>query len=257
MKFSIITINYNNCKGLRKTVDSVISQTFEDYEWIVIDGGSTDGSKELIEHYSSHFTYWVSEPDNGIYEAMNKGLDMVNGDYCIFMNSGDAFKDVEVLSYVARLHKRPDVIAGSVQETTGKIISPPAMLSFRFLYSNNIPHQGEFIRKELFDKIGFYSTDLKILSDYEFNIKASLNFVSYCVIPITIAIVEEGGVSTTMAKEIGVERQIIFERLFPKSVLDDYMFWLDPSSYSHPVICWLVHKPKLMKLLNAARKVWG
>ena len=91
MKLSIITINYNNCDGLQKTIDSVIAQTWRDFEWIVIDGGSTDGSKELLEQYKEHFSYWCSEPDKGIYNAMNKGIAKANGDYLNFMNSGDAF----------------------------------------------------------------------------------------------------------------------------------------------------------------------
>jgi len=83
-KLSIITINYNNCAGLKRTIDSVVSQSFKDYEWIVIDGGSKDGSKDLIEQYSDSFTYWVSEPDNGIYNAMNKGIEKANGEWMLF-----------------------------------------------------------------------------------------------------------------------------------------------------------------------------
>ena len=75
MKLSIITINYNNKAGLQKTIDSVVAQTWRDFEWIIIDGGSTDGSKELIEQYQQHFAYWCSEPDKGVYNAMNKGID--------------------------------------------------------------------------------------------------------------------------------------------------------------------------------------
>ena len=90
MKLSIITVNLNNRDGLQKTIDSVICQTFRDFEWIVIDGGSTDGSKELIEQYADHFAYWVSEPDKGIYNAMNKGIKVAKGEYLQFLNSGDS-----------------------------------------------------------------------------------------------------------------------------------------------------------------------
>ena len=84
MKLSIITINYNNKAGLQRTIDSVICQTCKDFEWIVIDGGSTDGSKQLIEQYQSHFAYWCSEPDNGVYHAMNKGITHAKGEYLLF-----------------------------------------------------------------------------------------------------------------------------------------------------------------------------
>ena len=93
MKLSIITINYNNCSGLEKTIQSVIKQSFTDYEWIVVDGGSTDGSKELLEKYQNHFAFWVSEPDNGIYHAMNKEMQKATGDFCLYINSDDYLID--------------------------------------------------------------------------------------------------------------------------------------------------------------------
>ena len=97
MLFSVITINYNNCEGLQRTIDSVIGQTFKDFEFIVIDGGSTDGSVDIINKNAASITYWISERDNGIYHAMNKGIAQAHGDYCIFMNSGDCFYNIEVL----------------------------------------------------------------------------------------------------------------------------------------------------------------
>lgn len=102
MKFSIITINLNNKIGLEKTIKSVISQTFKDYEFIIIDGNSTDGSKEVIEKYRSFISYSISEPDGGIYEAMNKGTSVSNGDYCNFLNSGDCYHDSTVLDHLSK-----------------------------------------------------------------------------------------------------------------------------------------------------------
>ena len=91
MKLSIITVNLNNLEGLKKTYESVVCQTFTDYEWLVIDGGSTDGSREFIEEHQDKFAYWCSEPDKGIYNAMNKGIVRAKGEYLNFMNSGDYF----------------------------------------------------------------------------------------------------------------------------------------------------------------------
>ena len=88
-KLSIITINLNNQSGLIKTIQSVISQTFKDFEWIIIDGDSTDGSKELLKKHIQHFTHCISEKDNGIYNAMNKGIKLAQGEYIYFLNSGD------------------------------------------------------------------------------------------------------------------------------------------------------------------------
>lgn len=97
MKLSIITINYNNQDGLQKTIDSIVSQSFKDYEWIVIDGGSNDSSREVLERYCDHFTYWCSEPDRGIYNAINKGLEYATGEYIQFLNSGDWLYSKDVL----------------------------------------------------------------------------------------------------------------------------------------------------------------
>lgn len=257
MKFSIITINFNNRRGLQRTIDSVISQDYRDYEWIVIDGGSNDGSREVIEHHQSLFRYWVSEPDGGVYDAMNKGIRVSTGEYCLFLNSGDAFADAKVLSEVASINDKSEIIAGHVTETTGKMIAPPPSLHFRLLYHNNIPHQGEFIKRELFESLGLYSTDLRILSDYEFNIKAALRMVSYHMIPRNVSIVEAGGMSMTMGDRICTERKIVFSRLLPKSVLEDYEYWLNPASFSNPVILRLVQWPKMVKALGFFFKMFA
>ena len=89
MKLSIITVNYNDAKGLERTIKSVISQSYQDFEFIIIDGGSSDGSLDIIKKYERHIDYWVSEPDGGIYQGMNIGLRQAKGDYVNFMNSGD------------------------------------------------------------------------------------------------------------------------------------------------------------------------
>lgn len=100
MTLSIITVNLNNLEGLKRTYDSVVSQTFTDYEWLVIDGGSTDGSREFIEQHQDKFAYWCSEPDKGIFNAMNKGIVRAKGEYLNFMNSGDCFACEETVAEV-------------------------------------------------------------------------------------------------------------------------------------------------------------
>ena len=112
MKYSVITINYNNREGLKHTIDSVVCQTYTDFEFIIIDGGSTDGSVEIIREYEEHITYWVSEKDHGIYHAMNKGVAQAHGDYCIFMNSGDCFHSSYVLDSIKEYQE--DIICGKV-----------------------------------------------------------------------------------------------------------------------------------------------
>ena len=105
MQLSIITINRNNKTGLEKTIYSVVNQNYKDYEYIVIDGDSSDGSLEVIKRNEKYFSYWVSEPDSGVYQAMNKGIDRANGEYCLFLNSGDYLKDDNSRSEERRVGK--------------------------------------------------------------------------------------------------------------------------------------------------------
>ena len=129
MNLSIITINYNNLRGLKATVDSVIAQTYKEFEWIIIDGGSTDGGRNVIEQNAQHFTYWCVESDKGIYNAMNKGISVANGDYCIFINSGDCFYDNEVIRKFICLNPQEDIVIGAVHSslTDKKLFEPPYM----------------------------------------------------------------------------------------------------------------------------------
>ena len=108
---------------MQKTIDSVITQTYKDFEWIIIDSGSTDGSVELIKEYTDEVSYWISEPDNGIYGAMNKGIHLAHGEYLLFMNSGDQIYDKDVLSYAVPLLKGVDYYIGE-QSVAGRILRP-------------------------------------------------------------------------------------------------------------------------------------
>ncbi len=121
MKLSIITINLNNVLGFKKTVESILSQTFTEFELIVIDGGSTRDNINIIKEYSKNIKYWISEPDNGIYHAMNKGIRQAMGDYCFFLNSGDYFVNGRVLEKVFAEGHNEDVIFGNI--LVGSIIN--------------------------------------------------------------------------------------------------------------------------------------
>nr|WP_315234326.1 glycosyltransferase family 2 protein [uncultured Flavobacterium sp.] len=174
-KLSIITINYNNLAGLQRTVESVINQTWKEFEYIVIDGGSTDGSLAFIESQSDNIHYWVSEPDKGIYNAMNKGIAKASGEYLLFLNSGDDLNDLKVLeeNHFHLLEK--DIIYFDINVIGDGIFfvkKCPAIMTFSYLYHETLPHQSTFIRKELFKKIGYYDEDIKIVSDWKFFIIA-------------------------------------------------------------------------------------
>lgn len=227
MKLSIITINFNNKVGLQKTIDSVISQTYKEFEWIIIDGGSTDGSKELIEKYSEHITYWVSEPDKGIYNAMNKGIKIAKGEYLQFLNSGDAFYYKKILSDVFTNNKsNHDIITGSIF-SNGKVSRGIGYkdVSLNDFFYNSVYHPSSFIKKELFTKIGGYDENYKIASDWKFFIytiiikNATLLYIDK---PITIF--DHTGISSTEISVVKKEKQLILEELFPKRILSDYRY---------------------------------
>ncbi len=168
MKLSIITVNYNNKAGLQKTIDSVVAQTWRDFEWIIIDGGSTDGSKELIEQYQQHFSFWCSEPDKGVYNAMNKGIEKAQGEYLLFLNSGDALYDEHVLQNVDDLHITADIISGQVERMDNhQLLRTYDKSILMQLYRDTLNHQGTFIKRTLFDDLR-YDESLKVVSDWKF-----------------------------------------------------------------------------------------
>lgn len=176
-KCSIITVCYNNRDGLRQTAESVRRQTFTDYEFIVIDGGSTDGSAELLKEYSDIIKYGVSEKDGGIYNAMNKGIAQASGEYCIFLNSGDWFTDKDVLQRIFSKGCTEDIIYGDIIRTLNrkkKIVHYPDCLTFDHFYRRIavIHHQASFIKRSLFEKFGLYREDLYLNADWQFFFKS-------------------------------------------------------------------------------------
>lgn len=203
MKLSIITINYNNLNGLKKTVDSVLSQTWRDFEWIIIDGGSTDGSKEFIEDHQDKFSFWCSKPDKGVYHAMNKGIIKAKGDYLNFMNSGDIYHDVNSLKAVFELDRSADVVYGAMLLANGKLDHESMMkpnIKWFDICRDTIPHQASFIRRNLFESIGMYEESFKIASDWYFFAKAMVQYrATFEFIPRVLADFEGGGVSDNSA----------------------------------------------------------
>ncbi|MBF4470298.1 glycosyltransferase family 2 protein [Flavobacterium sp. HJJ] len=174
-KLSIITINYNNLEGLKRTIESVVNQTWKKFEYIIIDGGSTDGSAEYLEKHKDNFDYCVSEKDLGIYNAMNKGIKKSTGDYLLFLNSGDHLYDEIVLENSNSYLDQYDLVCFDMQvigEKESRIFSMSDKLRFSDLYFESLPHPATFIKKQLFDIVGFYDENLKIVSDWKFFILA-------------------------------------------------------------------------------------
>ena len=194
MKLTIITINRNNTAGLGKTMQSVFSQTCKEFDYVVVDGASTDGSVDIISKYAflfGHRMKWISEPDKGIYNAMNKGIGMASGEYVEFLNSGD---------YLAG----PDV--------TGTLNHPPT-----------------FIRRDLFNKYGLYDENLKIVSDWKWFIQAIiLGEEKPIYAEIDVAVFDMTGISETNQELNKCERRQVLAELFPQTILEDYNHWAFP-----------------------------
>lgn len=197
-QLSIITINYNNIGGLQKTFDSVFEQSCKDFEYIIIDGGSTDDSKTLIENYANKFVYWISEKDNGIYDAMNKGIKVAKGEYLLFLNSGDTLYDGNVLCDFFKMNFTEDIIYGNVYlEKSRQTRKYPETITFRFLFENAFCHQAMSFKKSLFEKNGLFNTDFKIVADWLFySIAIVKNNASTKYFDRTISNFNENGLSS-------------------------------------------------------------
>lgn len=219
---SIITVNLNNRDGLKKTIDSVIAQTFKDFEWIVIDGGSTDGSRELLEEYSEHFAYWCSEPDNGIYNAMNKGVEHAKGEYCQFLNSGDWLAEETVLAEASKMMCGCDVLYGDIdfykEGVLVKHSAYPDCLSFDNLYYGALGHNSCFIKTVLLREYP-YDEGLKIVSDWKFLFQMFLLNKSFVHISKCIGCFDMSGISETHPDLHQLERKLatcdISSQIFP------------------------------------------
>lgn len=221
-KVSIITINYNNKSGLERTIKSVISQTYPEFEYIVIDGGSSDGSLDVIKKYADKITYWVSEPDKGIYNAMNKGVARADGEYCNFMNSGDCFYNDNVLENVFAEFQQSDIITGITQLVTKPIQYwyPPKEITFLWFHIASLSHQASFIKTNLLIQ-NPYNETFQIVSDWSFFMQTLIiNNCTYKPIETIICIFDMEGISNT--KSFEKERRLAFQQMFPPRILTDY-----------------------------------
>lgn len=221
MKISIITINFNNSEGLAKTIKSVTDQTYNNIEYIVIDGGSTDNSTSVVNSYKSKISYFVSEPDNGIFHAMNKGIMQASGDYLLFLNSGDRLIDELVVQNVVEKDLNKDLVYGDLlffDEHKEWIWKLRAKLTFNDFFKGTIPHPSTFIKKQLFDNVGYYDEKLKIVSDWKFFILATAKFnCTYKHIPILITAYNFDGLSSKPENSalIDKERSLVLNEDFP------------------------------------------
>lgn len=229
MTLSIITINYNNAPGLQDTVESVIRQTFTDFEYLIIDGGSSDESIDVIKKYESKIDYWISEKDRGVYHAMNKGIVKAKGDYLLMLNSGDCLINNNVLNLVFGSGvNNEDILYGNVdwqknnQYFTQSVFPP--LLTFGFFWNKSLGHQAAFIKKTVHEKTGLYDESSKVISDWKFFVLAVCKYeASYKHVGATLALCDCTGLSWnsenfSFMKE---EKQKVLQDYFPL-FYDDY-----------------------------------
>ena len=246
MKYSIITINYNNRDGLERTIQSVINQTCQDFEFIIIDGGSTDGSVDIIKKYVDRIDYWVSEQDKGIYNAMNKGILQAHGDYLNFMNSGDCFYDENVLSLFED-RCDADVIYGNVL-WGNTLHTYPSNMSFHEFCIHGYNHQSTFFNVNIFSKY-LYDEDLKIVSDWK--LFALLLLDKTYIIKHTVdifAIFDMTGISSNREKR-EEETQIVLKEILPLPLFLDYQKWCRINSPIIELLPQLSKTNRLHKLI--------
>jgi glycosyltransferase involved in cell wall biosynthesis len=216
MRLSIITINKNNAAGLEKTIQSVVAQTFDDFEYIVIDGNSNDGSVEIIKKYADNLDYWVSENDSGVYNAMNKGIREARGDYCLFLNSGDILISPRTLQNVfEEIDGSVDIYYSDCKNNDNSYDKNPDHLDITTLIAKNINHQNSLIRRSLFIKHGFYNENLRYVSDWEFWLKELwLYKTQFMHIKTNISVYDLHGISSTDSIGREFEKETVCKKIF-------------------------------------------
>jgi len=219
LKVSIITVSFNSVKTISDTIKSVLNQTYPDIEYIIVDGYSSDGTRELVRSFGNEISTFISEPDNGIYEAINKGIRSATGEIVGIINSDDFFYTNDVIEKVVRSFRdnEIDAVIGDAQfvdpKNTSKVVryfSSKNFKPWKFKYGFMPAHPGFYVRRELFEKFGYYKTDYKIGADFELLIRfLYINRIKYMYLEMPFLSMRTGGVSNksicsnfTLNKEI-------------------------------------------------------
>lgn len=228
---SIITVNMNNADGLRKTIQSVIRQTCTDFEFIIIDGASSDNSVPLIRESENDVDYWVSEPDTGIYHAMNKGIMRAKGHYCLFLNSGDFLLKETVLQELFSLDFDEDIVSGGVvtysansSEKRVRMNIRSSQVTLNDLYNSSLNHQATFIKRDLFERYGLYDESYLVSADTEFFVRALIICnSSFRVLDKLVSCFNTDGISSKLYEQGDhSEHMAALAKLIPPRILSDY-----------------------------------
>lgn len=283
MRLSVITINRNNASGLEKTMLSVASQNYKEFEYIVVDGASNDGSVEVIKRLESEFANlkWVSEPDMGIYNAMNKGIRMASGDYIQILNSADCLAAPDVTGQMlVSLEEvgNPSILYGNMIKCfpDGRRITDRCFagqeITMLGMFSGTLNHDPAYIRRNLFEKYGYYDEDLKIVSDWKWYLQAIvLGGEKPQYVDINVTLFDMMGISENAdsRERIRKERDAVLKAMVPMGYLHDYECYADDiylmrRLHRHPWAFKIVHFIerclfKIEKRNNKAKRqqIWG
>ena len=245
---SIITVCRNEAARIRKTAESVAGQTYQDFEWIVKDGGSTDGTREILEEFRPRMAHFISGPDAGVYDAMNQAARAARGDWLLFLNGGDALADSGALAEVApRLGARgEDVWVGDClcvwpdgRPAVRK--SPPVSLDRHHFYLRTVNHQSAFIGRQVFARFGPYDVSFRWLADYDFFVRCALAGVAFRCGSVLVAEYDMTGISTTMKNAEAMQAEWRRVRCrFPwtyrarRTLNDAFVAWRDRGAGPNP-----------------------
>ena len=234
LKFSIVTVCFNEVETIERTIQSVLAQDYQDVEYLVIDGGSNDGTVELAEKYTGDGITLISEKDNGIYDAMNKALNLASGDILYFLNADDYFYDNNVLSFAAECFEHDqtvEILSGKIMFFNTPIINGKHYHRDNFLFKNKLElyknpngQQCIFSRKFIFDKIGNFNLAYPLCADYEWLIRAINNNTNIHFVDRYFSNVDYQGVSYTRnSQRLKEKRKII---LLNSTLKESFLFLL-------------------------------
>ena len=221
---TVITVVFNGADHLEETILSILNQTYDNIEYVLIDGGSTDGTLEIIKKYDTAIDYWISEKDGGIYDAMNKGIKLATGEWINFMNSGDILYTNEVLEKIqTKLNNFSNLVYGNAEMFSEQhhVTVPNNSSSITinsFMMNMPICHQAMFFRKKAFQQIGLFRTNYKICADHDWTVKYLYMGNQLEYISINIASCRMDGVSGTSVYQRNRERMEISLTYFPTSL---------------------------------------
>lgn len=265
MKLSIITVNLNNAKGLRHTMESVVNQSYSQFEYIIIDGASEDDSvqvaESIIEQRKEFSVLLLSEKDSGIFNAMNKGIQRCSGDYILFLNSGDYLVNSDVLLSVFDSDHTADILCAKCDCSKNGVVvwtsAPPKHITFGTLFLQGISHQSTFIRRNLFDKVGLYDESYKYNADIEFWYRAIIlnNATTETIDIVTTNYNLEGISETAKESQVFIEEhhRILSHELF-QHFIPDYEQWKTDRNFVANYY-WILKHPHLMRALSAYDKI--